>query len=191
LHIHRPLVIVDEAHNNTTNLSYEVMNRVNPACIIEFTATPSTDSNILYRVSAMELKSEQMIKLPIMLTEYPSWQESIEASILKRKGLEDIAKLDKDYIRPIVLIQAENKDKDVTVDVVKNYLIENGNIAPEKIAIATGEQRELDGINILDPNCPIEFVITMQALKRVGIVLLPIFFVQLPPLILKPLSNNY
>ncbi len=166
LHLHRPLVIVDEAHNNTTSLSYEVMNRVNPACIIEFTATPSSDSNILYRVSAMELKSEQMIKLPIMLTEYPSWQESIEASILKRKGLEDIAKLDKDYIRPIVLIQAENKDKDVTVDIVKNYLIENGNIAPEKIAIATGEQRELDGINILDPNCPIEFVITMQALKE-------------------------
>ena len=142
------------------------MNRVNPACIIEFTATPSQESNVLHRVSAIELKNEDMIKLPIMLTEYPSWQEALEACILKRKGLEDIAKLDKNYIRPIVLIQAENKDKEVTVDVIKNYLIENGNIAPEKIAIATGEQRELDGINLFDPNCPIEFVITIQALKE-------------------------
>lgn len=166
LNILNPLVIVDEAHNNTTDLSYEVMNRVNPACIIEFTATPSKESNVLHRVSAIELKNEDMIKLPIMLTEYPSWQESLEACIIKRKGLEDIAKLDKDYIRPIVLIQAENKDKEVTVDVIKNYLIENGNIAPEKIAIATGEQRELDGINLFDPNCPIEFVITIQALKE-------------------------
>ena len=166
LYLYRPLVIVDEAHNNTTKLSYEVMNRVNPACIIEFTATPACESNLLYRVSAMELKTEEMIKLPIMLTEYPSWQEAIEASILKRKGLEDIAKLDKDYIRPIVLIQAENSDKEVTVEVIKNYLIENGNINPEKIAVATGEQKELDGINILDPKCPIEFVITKQALKE-------------------------
>ncbi len=166
LNIHTPLVIVDEAHNNTTNLSYEVMDRVNPSCIIEFTATPSKESNVLHRVSAMELKAEEMIKLPIVLTEYPSWQESIEAAIIKRKGLEDVAKSDKDYIRPIVLIQAENKDKEVTVEVIKNYLIENGKVEPEKIAIATGEQRELDGINILDPNCPIEFVITMQALKE-------------------------
>lgn len=166
LNIHTPLVIVDEAHNNTTNLSYEVMDRVNPSCIIEFTATPSKESNVLHRVSAMELKAEEMIKLPIVLTEYPSWQESIEAAIIKRKGLEDVAKLDKDYIRPIVLIQAENKDKEITVEVIKNYLIENGKVEPEKIAIATGEQRELDGINILDPNCPIEFVITMQALKE-------------------------
>ncbi|UKI41004.1 MAG: DEAD/DEAH box helicase family protein [Candidatus Melainabacteria bacterium] len=166
LNIHTPLVIVDEAHNNTTNLSYEVMDRVNPSCIIEFTATPSKESNVLHRVSAMELKAEEMIKLPIVLTEYPSWQESIEAAIIKRKGLEDVAKLDKDYIRPIVLIQAENKDKEITVEVIKNYLIENGKVEPGKIAIATGEQRELDGINILDPNCPIEFVITMQALKE-------------------------
>lgn len=166
LHVYSPLVIVDEAHNNNTDLSYEVMNRVNPSCIIEFTATPAQNSNILYKVTAMELKSEEMIKLPIMLTEYPSWQEAVEASVIKRKGLDDIAKTDKDYIRPIVLIQAESKDKNITVDVIKDYLINNSNILPEKIAVATGNQRELDGINVLDPKCPIEFVITIQALKE-------------------------
>lgn len=166
LNLYRPLVIVDEAHNATSKLSYEVMNRVNPACIIEFTATPATNSNVLYRVSAMELKAEEMIKLPIILTEHQSWQESLNASILMRQKLAETALKDKDYIRPIVLIQAESKEKEVTVEVIKQYLIDNENIEPEKIAVATGEQRELDGINILDHNCKIEYVITMQALKE-------------------------
>ena len=48
LALHRPLVIVDEAHNATSKLSVEVMQRINPACIIEFTATPAANSNILH-----------------------------------------------------------------------------------------------------------------------------------------------
>jgi type III restriction enzyme len=40
LALHRPLVIVDEAHNNTSPLSYEVLQRVNAACVVKFTATP-------------------------------------------------------------------------------------------------------------------------------------------------------
>ena len=35
-----------------------------------------------------------------------------------------------------------------------------------KIAIATGDQRELDGIDLFDPQCPIEYVITVEALKE-------------------------
>lgn len=166
INIFNPLVIVDEAHHNTTDLSYEVLKRVNPACIIEYTATPDEKSNILHRVSALELKNEEMIKLPIMLTEYPSWQESIEAAIIKRKGLEDIAILDKDYIRPIVLIQAEDEGKEVTVDIIKQYLIENGKIDKDRIAVVTAQQKELDGINLLDRDCKVEFIITKQALKE-------------------------
>ena len=41
LALHRPLVIVDEAHNNTSPLSFEVLQRVNAACVVEFTATPA------------------------------------------------------------------------------------------------------------------------------------------------------
>ena len=40
LHIHRPLMIVDEAHNAVTGLTREMQTRVNPCAIIEFTATP-------------------------------------------------------------------------------------------------------------------------------------------------------
>lgn len=68
-------MIVDEAHNNTSALSYEVLHRVNAACVVEFTATPASDSNVLHNVSATELKAEEMIKLPIRLTEHKSWED--------------------------------------------------------------------------------------------------------------------
>lgn len=162
----RPLVIVDEAHNAKTDLSYDVLNRVQAGCVIEMSATPATDSNVLHHVSASVLKTESMIKLPIMLTEYPSWQEALTDSILQRKKLEEIARNEPDFVRPIVLIQAESKDREVTVQVVENFLVEQGKIERERIAIATGSQRDLDDVNLLDPTCKIEFVITVQALKE-------------------------
>ncbi|MDR3092886.1 MAG: DEAD/DEAH box helicase family protein, partial [Endomicrobium sp.] len=166
LNMHSPLVIVDEAHNASTKLSYKVMERVNPACIIEFTATPATNSNILVKVSAMELKAEEMIKLPIILTENQTWEESLTSSVLMCKKLTETAIKDKQYIRPVVLIQAENENKDITVDIVKKYLLENEKIGQEQIAIATGEQRGLDNINVLSKDCKIQYIITKQALKE-------------------------
>jgi type III restriction enzyme len=162
----RPLVIVDEAHNATSNLSCEVLQRINAGCVVEFTATPAEDSNVLHHVSASVLKSEEMIKLPIMLTEHPTWQEALTDSILTRQKLADPARQEPDFLRPIVLIQAESKDREVTVKVVEDYLIEHEKIERERIAVATGSQRELEGINLLDPACKVEFVITVQALKE-------------------------
>ncbi len=166
LNWHRPLVIVDEAHNAKTDLSVEVLRRVNASCVIEYTATPAPNSNIICSVSAAELKAEQMIKLPIILTENKSWQEAVSASIQTRRKLEDLALKDKDYIRPIVLFQSESKDQEVTTEVLEKYLVENEGISRNQIAIATGDQKELDGINLLNPNCEIRFIITVQALKE-------------------------
>jgi len=166
LALHRPLVIIDEAHNNTSDLSVEVLQRVQPACIVEFTATPAASSNILHAVSALELKAEEMIKLPIVLTEHQTWQEAVRDSILTRQKLHDLARLDQEFIHPIVLIQAEDRGHEVTYEVIRSFLIEQEKIAPERIAIATGTQRELDGVNLLDPATPVEFVITVEALKE-------------------------
>lgn len=162
----RPLVIIDEAHNASSSLSVEVLQRLHPSCIIEFTATPASNSNILHHVSAAELKAEEMIKLPIILTEHSNWQEAVYASIRTREKLQQLAANDTQFIHPIVLFQAEDRDKEITYDVIKNYLIEQENIPTEKIAIATGSQRELNGINLLDPNNKIEYVITVEALKE-------------------------
>src|ERR1700737_2690064 len=91
LALHRPLVIVDEAHNNTSPLSFEVLQRINAACVVEFTATPARDSNVLHNVSATELKAEEMIKLPIRLSEHKSWGEAGRNSILRRRRLHEVA----------------------------------------------------------------------------------------------------
>jgi type III restriction enzyme len=166
LTLHRPLVIVDEAHNATSKLSVEVMQRINPACIIEFTATPATNSNILHSVSASELKAEDMIKLPVVLTEHQTWQEAITAAVQTREKLQKLTANERDYIRPIVLFQAEDKGHEITYEIVLNYLMESEKIDRERIAIATGNQRELDGINLLDKNNKVDFVITVEALKE-------------------------
>jgi type III restriction enzyme len=166
MHLHRPLMIVDEAHQAVTGLTRDMQQRVNPCAIIEYTATPQTNSNILFNVLAQELKKEEMIKLPIMLAEHPTWQDAVNGAVNSRAALEETAKKDKEYIRPIILFQAQKRNEEVTVEVLKKHLIEVEQIPKERIAIATGEQRELDGFNLFDAECPIEYVITMQALKE-------------------------
>ena len=54
----------------------------------------------------------------------------------------------------------------MTVDVLKTYLFDELKIEPEKIAVVTGNQRELDDIDLFAQSCPIEYIITIEALKE-------------------------
>ena len=166
LHLHRPLMIVDEAHNAVTGLTREMQARVNPCAIVEFTATPRRKSNILHSVSAQELKLADMVKLPIMLSEHDSWQNAVNGAIAARAALAEAARRDLGYIRPVVLFQAQPKNQEVMVAALKRHLTDVEQIPAGNIAVATGDQRELDGIDLFDPACPIEYVITVQALKE-------------------------
>lgn len=163
---HRPIVIVDEAHNHTTPLSFEVFRRIRPACIIEWTATPAPDQNLLYHVSAQELKAEDMIKLPILLVPHPNWREAVRDALLTRERLAERARLEPDYVRPLVLFQAEPKNGAITVEVLRAHLIEAHRIAERRLAVATGTQRELEGVDLFAPDCPIDFIITVEALRE-------------------------
>jgi len=167
MHLQSPIVIVDEAHNNRTDRFFKSLGRVNPSCIIEMTATPVPGNNVLYHVSAAELKAEQMIKLPIVLVEHPEgWRECLRDAVLTQCRLELAAQRETDYIRPIVLVQAQPKGNEAVVDVVRLHLIEQEGIPENQIAIATGTQKDLDGINLFDPATPIRYVITVEALKE-------------------------
>ena len=167
LHVHRPLMIVDEAHNAVTGLTREMQARVNPCAIVEFTATPRLRSNILYSVTAQELKAAEMVKLPIMLSEHDTWENAVNGAIAARAALEGTAKDDADYIRPIVLFQAQPRNQEVTFRSSEETIsMEVEQIPDRKIAVATGDQRELDGIDLFDRACPIEYVITVEALKE-------------------------
>jgi len=169
LKIHRPLVITDEAHNANTALSYQVYERLAPSAIIELSATPDmAASNVLVRVSASELKAEHMIKLPVVLKEHADgWEECLQAALQRRSYLAGLSPGEEpDYVRPILLIQAENKNMTATVEVVKKHLVENENIPEEEIRVATGDQRGLDDVDLFDRDCRVNVIITKDALKE-------------------------
>jgi type III restriction enzyme len=166
LHHHRPLMIVDEAHNVISGLSQEVQARIRPAAIIEFTATPRGLNNILHLVTATALKDEEMIKLPVRVRPHADWQDAVSSAVATRNTLEEKARREAEHLRPVALFQAQNRTGAVTVDVLRSYLEKEKLIPPSWIAVATGEQRELDGVNLADPGCPIRYVITVEALKE-------------------------
>jgi type III restriction enzyme len=176
LYMRRPIVIVDEAHNARTPLSFETLARFHPACILEFTATPATQdhaSNVLHSASAAELKSEAMIKMPIRLKVRPQWKELLSDAIIQRNRLEAAARLEQrqsgEYLRPIMLLQAQARSQNketLTVDIVRKTLIDDFKILENQIARATGEIDEIGDIDLSHPDCPIRYIITVQALRE-------------------------
>src|SRR5690606_3516649 len=70
------------------------------------------------------------------------------------------------YIRPIILFQAEEQGREVTKEVLVKYLVEQESIDRTRIAVVTGTQKELDGINLFARDCPIDCVVTVEALKE-------------------------
>ena len=168
LALQQPLVIVDEAHNAKTERSFEALKRLNPSVILELTATPiPKQTNVLYHVSAQELQAEHMIKLPIVLIEHPQGPEAaIFDAVQTQRKLEAEAQKEADYIRPIVLFQAQNAGEHMNVDALRKHLIEELHIPEDRIAVATGQMRELEDVDLFDPKCPIRFIITVQALRE-------------------------
>ncbi|MFM8319373.1 MAG: DEAD/DEAH box helicase, partial [Chloroflexota bacterium] len=176
LRLHRPALIVDEAHNARTSLSFETLARFSPSCILEFTATPDTrksPSNVLYTVSAAELKSAGMIKLPIELVTEADWRETVNQAVNKRSQLEEIARQERaetgEYIRPILLLQAQPRSQErqnITVEILEKHLLEDQRIPAGQIARATGSDYQIEGLDLSSPTCPISYIITVQALRE-------------------------
>ena len=182
LRLRRPFVVVDEAHNNRTELAFDMLARFRPSGVMELTATPDlerTPSNVLHSVSAAELKAEEMIKLPVVLETEPNWQQCLADAIGRRDALHKLADDERRagaaYLRPLVLIQSEPRRAGIeTLDFerVRNELITNHGIPASEIIVATGEEKGLEQIDadyklgIADPSCPVKFVITQKALAE-------------------------
>ncbi|MBD5385025.1 DEAD/DEAH box helicase family protein, partial [bacterium] len=165
-----PVVIVDESHNFRTNLRDEMLANLNPRFILELTATPRDKSNIVSFVDAMQLKKENMVKLPVIVENRNSPRDVLSAAIRMRNSLEKLAKENETnggrYIRPIVLFQAQPKtDEDnVTFDKIKQQLIDVG-IPENQIKIKTANKDELKGIDLMSRDCEVRYIITVNALK--------------------------
>lgn len=164
-----PLVVVDEGHKTKTRLSIEFLKELNPSFIIDFTATPREGSNVLVDIHSSELKSEEMVKIPIVLESTTQWEKTIEEGMQKRKDLEKLAnKLKGEYIRPIALLQAQPQSqtsKTVTVDLIKEFLLER-KVEPDEIAIKTSDKNELEGVDLFSRKCKVKYIITVSALAE-------------------------
>jgi len=166
-----PVVIVDESHHATSNLSIEMLNNFNPCFVLDLTATPQKGSNIISFVDATALKKENMVKLPVIVYNRKSQTDVFGDAISIRMKLEAAAIKEQEksgrYIRPIVLFQAQPKvgAESTTFDKIKKQLMDFG-IPEEQIAIKTADKNELKNVDLLSPSCPIRFIITVNALKE-------------------------
>jgi type III restriction enzyme len=173
LRLRRPIVIVDEAHNARTDLSFSTLGNVMPSCIIEFTATPARKkmpSNVLHYVSAAELKAADMVKLPLkVVTRHPSQKDQLLGeAITLRSDLERLAIAEAqatgEYLRPILLIQAVRVDD---CEDLRERLTTEFNIPKDQIKIATGKIDELPSAEeIRAAKCPVRVIITVQKLRE-------------------------
>jgi type III restriction enzyme len=188
LRLRRPIVIMDEAHNARTPVSFESLARFGPSFVLELTATPELQhdpqhptnpkfaSNVLHSVSAVALKREGMIKLPVYLESRTDWLEVLAATKQRREELEKIADhATQDhglpFIRPIALIQAQahSRTREThTVEAVKKALLERfpNDIIEDQVKICTGSIDEIGDMDLMAENCPVRYVITVDKLRE-------------------------
>jgi type III restriction enzyme len=179
LRILQPIIVIDEGHKAYSPNAQDTIRNFNPSIIMELSATPPPNSNVLVSVRGQELNREEMIKLDIHLTNKASydWKDCLRDSVAKRdelhrQALEYQARTGS-YIRPICLIQVERTGKDQRGDIhyihaedAKNFLIRECSISPDAIAIKSSEKDDIEGIDLFSQDCPICYIITKQALQE-------------------------
>jgi hypothetical protein len=176
LALRQPRVIFDEAHNTKTERSFEALKRLNPSLILALTATPTPKrSNVLFHVSAQQLQAEHMIKMPITLIEHTrSWQAAVFDAVQNQRLLEALSQQEEaepgpnqgSYLRPIVLLQAQNSGDPVNVDVLRAHLVDELQIPADPVVVATGTERGLAGLDLASRACTVRYIITVQALRE-------------------------
>lgn len=166
-----PIVIVDESHHAKSKLSLDMLRNLNPRFVLELTATPGKGANVIAQATARQLKREEMVKLPVVVYRRPDKRTTITDAVMLQRRLEAIAEQDEKrtgrYIRPIVLFQAERRGVEgaETYAKLKQKLVEGG-IPSEQIAVRTGDVDEIGGVDLMSRECPVRFIITVEALAE-------------------------
>lgn len=166
-----PVLVVDESHNAESDLSVDMLKNLNPSFILDLTATPKNNSNIVSLVPAIELKKEHMVKLPVIVYNNYDKTEVINNALHLQRKLEILARKQHaeggKYIRPIVLFQAQPKtnDDNTTFEKLKAELLELG-IPENQIKIKTANIDELKGEDLMSKDCEVRYIITINALKE-------------------------
>jgi len=167
----QPVIVVDESHNAESNLSVDMLNALNPSFVLDLTATPKNNSNIVSLVPAIELKKEHMVKLPVIVYNHHDKTEVVNSALHLQRKLELLSieqeKNGGRYIRPIVLFQAQPKigEENITYEKLKRQLLSIG-IPENQIKIKTATIDELKGEDLLSRECEVRYIITINALKE-------------------------
>jgi len=181
----RPPIILDEGHKATSQQARRRIESFNASIVVELSATPQKDANILCKVSGQELLDEQMIKLPLNIATsgLSDWKAVLTRARDKREALKTKAAefyqadSKQRLIRPVVLVQVERTGKDqrgvkvggktvVHSDDVVEYLTQRLNVHSTAIRIKSSENDGLEDVDLLDPGCQVEWIITKSALQE-------------------------
>ena len=182
----RPVVVLDEAHKAYGAKKREAndefvrsVNRLDPSMVIELSATPNRGiSNLLVDITGVELKNEEMIKLPVQVKSSTDddWRNTLagahdELEKLSKTG-ESLHTSEGRYIRPIAVVRVERTGKDqrdgerIHAEDVREYLLQSLGVPAEAVAVKSSEQDELRGVDLLSEFSPVRWIITKAALME-------------------------
>ncbi len=182
LRLLRPLIVLDEGHKAYSVNAKKTLEGFNPSMIVELSATPPRQANVLVAITGQALNAEEMIKLDLNIHNKASvsWQDTLLAAIEHRASLEAKAREHQAqtgaYIRPICLVQVERTGREqrqaglIHAEDVREYLLRHPAISAEQVAVKTSARDELKEVDeaggLLSRECPIRFIITKQALQE-------------------------
>ena len=182
----RPVVILDEAHKAYGARNLEAneefarsVSRLDPSLVIELSATPNRGiSNLLVDITGVELKNEEMIKLPVQVTSFTNadWHYTLAQANDEMERLDteamSLAMSEGRYIRPVAVVRVERTGRDqrdgerVHSEDVREYLTQILGIPENAIAVKSSELDELGRDDLLSEFSPVRWVITRAALME-------------------------
>ena len=181
----RPVVVLDEAHKAYGAADTEAkefvrsVNRLDPRLVIELSATPNRGvSNLLVDITGVELKNEEMIKLPVQVTSYTGaeWQYTLAQAHdeLERLGreAESLQHSEGRYIRPIGVVRVQRTGRDqrdgerIHAEDVREYLVQSLGVPDAAVAVKSSEQDDLGQEDLLSELSQVRWIITKAALME-------------------------
>jgi type III restriction enzyme len=177
-----PLIILDEGHKAYSEGAQATLRGFNPCMIVELSATPPKQSNILVDIGGAQLNREEMIKLDLHVINKASvdWRDTLLAAHNRLEVLQEKARDHEaatgTYIRPMCLIQVERTGKTqrdgklIHSEDVREHLIKVIGVPEEEVAVKTAQRDELKDVDdvggLMSRDCRIRYIITKQALQE-------------------------
>ena len=180
----RPVVVLDEAHKAygkpaAAQEFVRSINRLDPSLVIELSATPALGvSNLLVDVSGVDLKQEEMIKLPVRVESFTNadWRhvlgEAAEELDRLQADAESLQMSEGRYVRPIAVVRVERTGKAqrdgerIHAEDVREHLIRNLGVPAEAVRVKSAENDEIGKEDLLSEYSPVRWIITRAALME-------------------------